>query len=608
MVVQPMVKTFTVPGGPTVTASGSQSTVTTVSALALPNNWWTYTETVTWSYDVTNGIDHLWGTYQYTFFAGSLAGSTFFNLNASLDDWYTTSSSTPYSGSSLSDRCMSFVDGGHTHRSLTQTKTSSTLFGTLAHAEFDQSTDTHSLGSGQYWHTIDGGTVNGTSTVSNSTADKLHKSANFVQLSTGLWTITGSATGSGSGADDSSYAGTGSYTIIGVEGTVHESGDNADSYQYSVSGTFHPERMASYSCYWTDPRVWDMTGNGSDRGHNFDDSTYSGSGPYTTSGSDVTGSWISSGDIDEAGDSHSRAKWTQGFTLGASGWVATSGTGSADSQSEAYYFYTGGGQYNTESVENAGSSWSVDGDSEECGGYQQSASQHTDSIFNGSNWISGGDGSGSGESLSFSSRSGSGSFSNPIRGGSITGDANVVGSDTPGGRWENGFNFDFNQYETSSEMSNNGPWVSEGDASGTSISSSHMSFAGSGEYTNYGGDPFASGPNSGSFSMSGSATQQGSQDLYHEAYPQWTLSSGRRVEPLVRERVRHPTRSLVDVRTRGPASLPVVRAVLRLTAPCSVPTTTTGSRILPPREANGVPTRPTSRAGRKAAWPAILGS
>lgn len=270
-------------------------------------------------------------------------------------------------------------------------------------------------GSGGYSHPISGGTVAGT------VKEHGHSSASRDEHTTsglisGTWNTTGSASGSTSSADYSSYSGDGDYSITDtgasgytetINGSVKESGA-------SSNGAFQEEGFAL-----TAGGSWGQTsGSGHTKEKAFENSSYSGAGPYSyqVEGGSVKGTVNENGyeDLSNAYatlSSFSGGKWD------------TSGHGHETVSSDDHSSYTGKGSYGSTNYGSGGYVETITGSIAENGASDNSLDETSGYTLNASgSWVqSSGGGKASDTEDNNESYKGSGGYDYPVSGGTVAG-------------------------------------------------------------------------------------------------------------------------------------------------------------------------------------------
>ncbi len=183
-------------------------------------------------------------------------------------------------------------------------------------------------GSGDYTRSVQGGTMAGDVTEDGGESSSEAGAIDSVVVN-GNWVDTGDGGGTWQGSEDSSYGGSGDYTISSpqaVHGDMSESGSSAWSGQYDWD-----EELG------TDGQWYYTSGSGGDSTAESDVFAYSGSGTYS--------SGPISGAAGESGQDGSSYNFSTTSIIGQDGDWVTAGSGSESSSGFADSSYSGSGTY-----------------------------------------------------------------------------------------------------------------------------------------------------------------------------------------------------------------------------------------------------------------------
>ena len=484
---EPYSTTWTASDGETVAVSGTESTTTMTTSTSVPSGGWTYSETVTWSYDVMEGSVHLWGGYVYTFSSCSVGGTEFFVYSFASHDFYSVSSTDSYSGTDAG-YSTTYSASGSRHDTAFMFK-SVTAAGESATANFNRVVNTSYTGAGSYWYSTPGGTFSGSNTSGGSTFDMANVSVAWTYVAaTDTWIAVGNALALGFGGDHGSHNGSGTYTIGAVSGSINESGSWREGGSYMVNGTLGTDFE------------WDLLGTAQSSGNGSSRWSYAGSGSYTNSGSGTVGEWSISGSVAEDGGYRNSWRNSMHASLVDGAWEATSGSGSGNNASSSAYLHSGTGTY-TSSSASGGDSYTMSGSVDEYGSYRTRDQKSVSSTYNGTTWTDSGSGSGYGQSVSYHGFSGIGTFANTVPGGTVSGT-----------RREIGYNIDSEQRSTTSTLGADGNWLTSGSGSGSGESYTFSGFSGVGSYTRN--------------HVTGTAKQNGWDENQTSSIWEWDLPTG----------------------------------------------------------------------------------
>jgi hypothetical protein len=488
------------------TAGGTQHQVLDIVATVTSNGTQTYSEIDTVTYDVTSGDSangaHEYGNFTYSLFASAGAGITSWNLIYSTSDtdvdWTTTVSNGDTSGSTIEvSATATTTTTGMMNNWMNYNNDSATGFSTQTTIASSNQT----MG-GTYWHSIPGGQINGTASGSGSSFDLSTFTESLIQAPGGLWTGSGTAMASGSGGNNSSYSGSGTYFTDPIAGTMQESGSTDDSYHYNGTGILNSDM------------AWSATGGGTDSGSSSGSTSYSGTGDSNTSGSstDSTGavnSWSTTTNVSQSGSNSSSSNDTIDLSLTNDGWVVADGSGSSSGSGSDSSANSSSGTFSV-----IGTNVNINGTTS--GGGQNSSSNSystTSTMGSDGNWITTGSTSGSASGSSSGSSSGSGSSTNS------GGPNGATGTTTGNTLVANSQSTSFNQ-TSGYTLGADGSWgLTSGSGSASGSSSSFDSFSGSGGY--------ASASTIGIATTSRSGTQsQGSMNKSQSSYSTSALVIG----------------------------------------------------------------------------------
>ncbi len=441
-------------------ASGTQSITKVVTTTSYGVANWSYSELVTWVYDVyandgNGNTKHEWGVTTYLFSSASVNGviTTFLDLHK--------------------------VEHHDNHVTILSSGASEFLheWGTnTIHITIVNINDVVDSGSSYYFHLYDGGTlgngtysyamadgvISGTSQRSSDDFETTTVSLTFVQLPTGGYGDGGFFTNQGHGTSHFSYSGSGSYTEVGMQMIGYDSGSENTSYNFNGAGG---HAQVNGIGTWITQGVGVFQG---DESHLF---SYSGSGSYSQEfhGGIMVGTRRRSGDIKSNASQH----FDYGF--GMSGWQVVNGDSSASGSRLDVNEYDGSGTY-TFPTFSSGYSEVLTGSMQESG-YGTERSKYSiagDLDIGTMQWSYTGSGTGSGTKSEFLSYSGTGGYSRATNGGTVFGvsseEYNLVNSAA---------------YSSQQQLVNNSQWITAGSGEFSGLAVRNLRYSGTGSYEHW---------------------------------------------------------------------------------------------------------------------------
>lgn len=316
-------------GDGNATGTGSQTLTNTVVSTYIDSNNWSYSETITWVYDLWafSGSDynHIWGGYTQVFSASLQSGvkTTALDFNSS-DNTQSSISTTSPAGSYVEvgggiDTYVFRVSHTDNPTGLDSGSSSETKMSSFGYT-----------GTGLYGYSTPGGYVSGTLSGSNTKTQSSSYSIGLNETALGGWIGGGITAFNGNSSKSNSWTGSGTYGYTNFSGTVtDDSGSKSESFTYMGGGIMLPDMS------------WSLMGTGSSSGSSSHNFAYNGTGTYSSSASGIAKGGVTS----ENGGNNSSLQYGVTYSLSSGDWIATAGSGSGGGGYTSYSDYSGSGTY-----------------------------------------------------------------------------------------------------------------------------------------------------------------------------------------------------------------------------------------------------------------------
>jgi autotransporter-associated beta strand protein len=464
-------------GSDTYTASETDLTTTTIVATLDASGNWTYSEIVyvTYSINIYLGstiVSSASGSYRSDFEAWGDANSSSFTCTITASatasgPYTTTSGSTTLAGtwSQTTTNTDIITNNSSTHTVSGSGSTSSTY-----------------SASGSYSASSSSDTLTGTVSQNGTSTTGYGYQLTYTANSSSGWDVTGTASNATSGYASTGYLLSGSYAD---SGTQTAGGADYSTYEYHTGYD-----LASGS--------WLLSsGYGLTSGYGSTDSTYIGSGSYSSGNC--------SGTYEESGADHTNYVYSTTATLTNGIW-SKSGGDLVNESGYSYYSYSGSGGYT-----DSGSGWSSTGMEYESGVENYNYSYMlVYSLGSDGSWGSASGGGGEwGSGSSYYSYSGSGTYSSSSGSASGSSYQYVSGSFEENGADNSSYNYSINATCAA------GAWSYSGSDTENASGNSHYSYSGAGYYTSSGD----------TWEASGSIEENGRDDSNYTSQADYALGS-----------------------------------------------------------------------------------